>query len=125
MFDSINALATVGVRDIATARRFYEDTLGLRQVAAEGEEFIAYRTGDTVLNVYRSQFAGSNHATAVTWRVGDRINDLVGKLRAKGVVFEHYELPGLKQEGDVYRHGDMRVAWFKDPDGNIMSIVSG
>jgi hypothetical protein len=49
----------------------------------------------------------------------------VRELKAKGVAFEHYDLPGLKVEGDVHVGEDMRIAWFKDPDGNILSIVSG
>jgi catechol 2,3-dioxygenase-like lactoylglutathione lyase family enzyme len=125
MLGSSNAAATLAVRDIAIARRFYEGTLGLKQVDAEGEDFIAYRSGDSVLNVYRSQYAGTNQATAVTWVVGDRMDDEVRTLKDKGVSFEHYDMPGMTREGDVYRCGDMRVAWFKDPDGNILNIVSG
>ena len=43
-------------------------------------------------------------------------------LKAKGVKFEHYDLPGMKREGDVHVGGDMKVAWFKDPDGNTLSV---
>ena len=125
MLGSTNAAATLAVRDIATARRFYEDTLGLQQVDAEGDELIVLRSGDTKLNVYRSQYAGTNQATALTWVVGDRIDDEVRALRDKGVVFEHYDMPGMTQQGDIYRSGDMRVAWFKDPDGNILNLVTG
>ena len=125
MLGSRNAAATLAVRDIAAARRFYADTLGLKEVDAEGEDLIVFRSGDTVLNVYKSRFAGTNQATAVTWVVGDRLDDEVRALKDKGVAFEHYDMPGMTQEGDVYRSGDMRVAWFKDPDGNILNIVSG
>ena len=125
MLASTNALATVAVRDIAAARRFYEDTLGLQQVDSQGEDFIAYRAGDGVLNIYRSQFAGSNQATAVTWLVGDQLEDVVRTLRDKGIAFEHYDLPGLTRDGDIHRGGEMRVAWFKDPDGNIHNLASG
>ena len=125
MLGSSNAAATLAVRDIAIARRFYEDTLGLQQVDTQGDDFIAYRSGDSVLNVYRSQYAGTNQATAATWIVGDRLDDEVRALKDKGVSFEHYDMPGMTQEGDVYRCGDMRVAWFKDPDGNILNLVSG
>jgi catechol 2,3-dioxygenase-like lactoylglutathione lyase family enzyme len=125
MLGSTNAIATLAVRDIATARRFYEQTLGLAQVDSEGDELITYRSGDTLLNVYRSQYAGSNQATAVTWVVGDRLDDVVRGLRERGVGFEHYDMPEMVRDGDVYRCGDMRVAWFKDPDGNILNVVSG
>jgi catechol 2,3-dioxygenase-like lactoylglutathione lyase family enzyme len=125
MLGSTNAIATLAVRDIATARRFYEQTLGLAQVDSQGDELITYRSGDTLLNVYRSQYAGTNRATAVTWVVGDRLDDVVRGLRERGVGFEHYDMPEMVRDGDVYRCGDMRVAWFKDPDGNILNVVSG
>ena len=125
MLGSANAVATLAVRDIAAARRFYQDTLGLEQVDAEGEELIVLRSGDTRLNVYRSQYAGTNQATALTWVVGDRIDDEVRALKDKGVAFEHYDMPDMTREGDIYRCGDMRVAWFKDPDGNILNLVTG
>jgi catechol 2,3-dioxygenase-like lactoylglutathione lyase family enzyme len=125
MLGTRNASANLAVRDLAVARRFYEDTLGLQQVDAEGDELVVFRSGDTVLNVYRSQFAGTNQATAVTWVVGDRLDDEVRALQDKGVRFEHYDMPGMTRDGDIYRCGDMRVAWFKDPDGNILNVVSG
>lgn len=124
MLGSRNASANLAVRDIAAARRFYEGTLGLEQVAAEGEDLLVFRSGDSKLNVYRSQYAGTNQATAVTWVVGDRMDDEVRALKDKGVAFEHYDMPGMTREGDVYRAGDMRVAWFKDPDGNILNLTS-
>jgi hypothetical protein len=77
------------------------------------------------LFVYESQYAGTNQATAVTWVVGNNVDEEVKTLRAKGVAFEHYDLPGTVREGDVHVAGDIRVAWFKDPDGNIHSVVSG
>jgi len=125
MLGTTNAAATLAVRDIATARRFYEGTLGLKQVDAQGDDLIVFSSGDTKLNVYRSEYAGTNQATAVTWVVGDRLDDEVRALKDKGIAFEHYDMPGMTQEGDTYRCGDMRVAWFKDPDGNILNIVSG
>jgi hypothetical protein len=56
--------------------------------------------------------------------VGDGFDNVVRALKAKDVRFEHYELPGLTRKGDVNVAGDMKVAWFKDPDGNILSIVN-
>jgi hypothetical protein len=46
----------------------------------------------------------------------------VAELKRKGVTFEHYALPGLTLEGDIHRAGDFRVAWWKDPAGNILSV---
>jgi hypothetical protein len=53
------------------------------------------------------------------------VDRMVGELKAKGVKFEHYDFPGTKREGDVHVFGKIRNAWFKDPDGNILSIVNG
>ena len=124
MLGSKDAVATIAVRDMETARKFYEGTLGLKKVDAEGDEVIVYKSGRTKLNVYRSKYAGTNQATAVTWVVGD-VEGAVSELKAKGVQFEHYDMPDVTLKGDVHVAGDMRVAWFKDPDGNILNIVSG
>ena len=125
MLNNTEAIATVAVKDLKKAAAFYEGTLGLKAKSREGDELISYGTGSTVLNVYRSQFAGTNKATAVCWVLGDRVDAVVDTLGAKGVVFEHYDLPGLKREGDIHVGEGMRVAWFKDPDGNILNLVSG
>jgi catechol 2,3-dioxygenase-like lactoylglutathione lyase family enzyme len=119
-----DAVANIAVKDLETARKFYEGTLGLKKVDAEGEELIVFKSGKTMLNVYRSKYAGTNQATAVTWAVGD-VDRAVRDLKAKGVSFEHYEMPDVKLEGDIHVAGDFKVAWFKDPDGNILNIVSG
>ncbi|MGJ7534783.1 MULTISPECIES: VOC family protein [unclassified Variovorax] len=125
MLGNINAVANLAVKDLAVARRFYEDTLGLSQVDAEGDEVIVYRSGNTRINVYRSQFAGTNQATAVTWQVGGDIERLAAALKAKGVRFEHYDMPDTKLVGDLHVMGEMKVAWFKDPDGNILNLING
>lgn len=120
-----DAIATVAVRDIEAAKRFYEGTLGLRLVQAEGSEALTYKTGASKILVYRSQYAGTNKATAATWEVGDDIEKVVQALRAKGVAFEHYDMPGMTLKGDVHVAEGMKAAWFKDPDGNIHALVSG
>ncbi|MBZ9731975.1 VOC family protein [Mesorhizobium sp. CA18] len=123
MLENSNVTANLAVKDIAKARTFYEGTLGLSQVDDMDGELIVYKTGDTLLNVYRSQFAGTNKATAATWAVGDRIEPIVKSLRSKGITFEHYDMPGLSLEGDIHVGSGMKVAWFKDPDGNILNLV--
>jgi catechol 2,3-dioxygenase-like lactoylglutathione lyase family enzyme len=125
MLGKQTAIPTVAVRNLTAAKKFYEGTLGLKQIDAEGDEVVVYESGDSRLNVYRSQFAGTNKATAVTWTVDD-VDGEVKALKSKGVAFEHYDMPGLKLQGDVHvADGDaMKVAWFKDPDGNIFSIVN-
>ena len=123
MLANSNATANLAVKDLAEARSFYKGTLGLTEVHNEGGELIVYKCGDTSINVYRSQFAGTNKATAVTWMVGDEIDNIVKALKTKGVVFEHYDMPGLTLEGDIHVGYGMKVAWFKDPDGNILNLV--
>lgn len=125
MLGTIDAIATVAVKNLDAAKRFYEGTLGLELVDAEDSEAITYRAGSSTLLVYRSQYAGTNEATAVTWIVGDGLDDLVTALKGKGVAFERYDLPGTTRKGDVHVAGDTKVAWFKDPDGNIHSLVNG
>lgn len=124
MLGQINAVANVAVRDLGRARAFYEKTLGLSEVEHLGDEVSVLKSGDTVINVYRSDYAGTNKATSVTWAVGDRIDGLVDELRSKGVAFEHYDMPDVRLEGDVHVFGDLRVAWFKDPDGNILNLIN-
>ncbi|MDM0009853.1 VOC family protein [Variovorax sp. J22G73] len=125
MLANIDAVANLAVKDLAVARRFYEDTLGLVQHKTEGDEVIVYRSGGTRINVYRSQFAGTNQATAVTWQVDGDLERIVAALKAKGVRFEHYDMPDTQLIGDVHVMGDMKVAWFKDPDGNILNLING
>jgi catechol 2,3-dioxygenase-like lactoylglutathione lyase family enzyme len=123
MLRDANATATLAVKDVRAAAGFYENTLGLSRAGSEGDEVVIYKSGDTTINVYRSRFAGTNQATALTWTV-DNVEDIVRTLAAKGVKFEHYDLPDTTRAGDVHTSGDVKVAWFKDPDGNILSIVN-
>ena len=124
MLGDSEAIATIAVKDLTTARKFYEGTLGLELTRATGTEALTFRTGRSELIVYRSQYAGTNKATAVNWRVGSQIDAIAKTLAAKGVVFEHYDLPGLTQKGDVHAFGDLKSAWFKDPDGNIIALMN-
>jgi catechol 2,3-dioxygenase-like lactoylglutathione lyase family enzyme len=118
-----DACATLGVKDLAAARDFYETTLGLKPIREEAGELVIYRTGHTSINVYASQYGGSNLSTAVTWMVDD-VAAAVRQLKEKGVSFEHYERPGLERDGDVHAGNGMKIAWFKDPSGNILNLVS-
>jgi catechol-2,3-dioxygenase len=125
MLGGKEAMATVAVRDLSSAKKFYGGTLGLKQTAAQGEEAVTYQSGPTKLLIYRSQFAGSNKATATTWLIGNDLEKVVQGLRGKGVTFEHYQMPGLTLKGDIHEGEGMKAAWFKDPDGNIHALVSG
>jgi catechol 2,3-dioxygenase-like lactoylglutathione lyase family enzyme len=115
--------ATLAVSNFEASRKFYEDTLGLTAaMAMEGAAI--YTSGNSRLLVYESEYAGTNKATAATWAVGDQLDSVLDDLRGKGVTFEHFDdLPGTTREGDIHTMGDMRGVWFKDPDGNFLSIV--
>jgi catechol 2,3-dioxygenase-like lactoylglutathione lyase family enzyme len=125
MLGDREAFATIAVRDLTAARAFYEGRLGLRPLPGPEMGAIAYASGSSTVLVYESRFAGTNKATAATWKVGDDVKGVARALAAKGVRFEHYDLPDTTRDGDVHLTGDIRVAWFKDPDGNILSIVNG
>ncbi|MGA7691780.1 MAG: VOC family protein [Nitrososphaeraceae archaeon] len=124
MLGDKDAAANIAVKNLERARKFYEDTLGLTHIGSEGQEVIIFKSGNTLINVYQSQYAGTNKATAVTWVVGQDVEDFVQQLKAKGIAFEHYDMPGVTRNGDVHVADDMKVAWFKDPDGNILNIAN-
>ncbi|MBA2321542.1 MAG: VOC family protein [Deltaproteobacteria bacterium] len=129
MLGETDVIATIGVKDLDVARAFYVDKLGLRDVGAVADHLLELRSGISRVFVYISEFAGTNRATAVTWAVID-VDAMVATLREKGVTFEHYDEPGMTREGDVHMirmpdGQEIRNAWCKDPDGNILSIVNG
>jgi len=117
------AVATIRVRDIRAARRFYEDVLGLSPEPSRGENMLRYGDERSRVFVYASPIAANAPPTAVTW-ICDDVDATVGSLRARGVKFEHYDRPGVVREGDVHVAGNIRAAWFRDPDGNVLAIVS-
>ena len=124
MLGKTDATPMIAVKDLDRARKFYEDTLGLESKDEWGGEGATLKSGDTLINVYRSEFAGTNKATALTFEVDD-VEKEVRELKEKGIFFEHYDLPGLEQKGDLYVAEGFKTAWFKDPDGNILSLVEG
>ena len=122
MLGDTDVLAMVAVKDTGVARQFYEGTLGLTVIATEGEELVTFKSGNSLFNIYRSGYAGTNQATALSWSVGDRLDEVVAALRAKGVTFEQYDMPGGSRDGDIHTFGAIKAAWFKDPDGNILNV---
>jgi catechol 2,3-dioxygenase-like lactoylglutathione lyase family enzyme len=124
MLGKSDATPMIAVRDLDRARRFYEETLGLETKEAMGGEVLEVKSGDTMINVYRSEFAGTNKATVLTFDVED-IESEVSDLKTKGIFFEQYDMPGMEQRGDLYVGEGVKTAWFKDPDGNILSLFEG
>jgi catechol 2,3-dioxygenase-like lactoylglutathione lyase family enzyme len=123
MLGDSDAIATIGVKDMKAAGTFYGETLGLKRGAGDELGVLTFESGNSKIFVYESQYAGTNQATAATW-VLDDVENVVKALAAKGVKFEHYDLPGLTLQGDIHVAESMKAAWFKDPDGNILALVS-
>jgi len=117
-----DAQATVAVKDLKVARPFYAEILGLTALPGDEPSVQAFKAGQSVVLVYESEFAGTNKATVLTWALGEAFDETVAALKAKGAVFERYDLPGMTHDGDVHVAGEMRVVWFRDPDGNILSL---
>jgi predicted enzyme related to lactoylglutathione lyase len=124
MLGDKSASAVIAVKDMEKAAKFYEGTLGLTKTDMSDPSGTMYKSGDSMIFVYPSEYAGTNKATALAWGVGDDLDKIIEDLKTKGVTFEHYDMPGMKLEGDVHVMGDMRAAWFKDPDGNILNLVN-
>jgi catechol 2,3-dioxygenase-like lactoylglutathione lyase family enzyme len=123
MLKDHDSSAIVAISDIARARAFYADTLGLEVEDESMEGVLTFRTGSTRLTVYVSEEAGTNRANAVVWDVGDELDSIVASLESKGAPFEHY--PGIGElRGNVHVAGGMKLVWLKDPDGNILHMLS-
>ena len=119
--------ATLAVSDLQRARGFYEEKLGLTPQQDMGEQdgqgaVIYGAGGDTTLFVYTSEHAGTNKATGATWEVSD-LDATVDELAGKGVEFERYPEIAEVDERGIHKLDEMgRGVWFKDPDGNIISV---
>jgi catechol 2,3-dioxygenase-like lactoylglutathione lyase family enzyme len=124
MIGKSDATPMIAVKDLDRARKFYEETLGLSATRGMNDAVLTMKSGDTLVTVYKSEFAGTNKATSLTFEVDDIEAEVKG-LKDKGVFFEHYDMPGLEQRGDLYVAERMKTAWFKDPDGNILSLLEG
>ena len=109
---------------MARAKDLYENKLGLVGGQDQPDGGVRYPCGDTELHAYPSQYAGGSGATIAGWTVDD-IDAAVDELTVKGVTFEQYDDPFNTDEKGIARMGDFTGAWFKDPDGNILSIGTG
>jgi catechol 2,3-dioxygenase-like lactoylglutathione lyase family enzyme len=123
MLGDKRAATTIPVRDPAKSRDFYEGTLGLKVSQELGDGSIEYECGGgtTVFTYPTQENAGKSPATLCSWQVEDA-RAAVDELRGKGVTFEEYDMPGLKTEDGIAEIAGARGGWFKDPDGNILSV---
>jgi predicted enzyme related to lactoylglutathione lyase len=115
--------ANIPASDLDRARAFYAEKLGLAPTAEFGGEALTFRTaGGTTFNVYRTDYAGQAGHTIAQWHVAD-IEAEVRDLKAKGVTFEVYDMPGVQWDDEIADLPGMgRAAWFKDSEGNIMCV---
>jgi hypothetical protein len=88
-----DAMATIAVKDLAAAKKFYQQKLGFSPTGTEGPGVVTLRSGNSTIVVYESQFAGTNRATSATWGAGKEMDSIVRNLKEAGVPFEHYDAP--------------------------------
>ena len=125
MLGDHDSIAVLAVKDLARARTYYEDVLGLtspREVA----DGVLYAAGSGTFLVYPSSFAGTNKATAMSFQIPqDQFDAEVATLRERGVTFSTFEAEGLSWVDGVASYGDFKSAWFEDPDGNVLNVETG
>jgi len=114
--------AYIPARDVARARRFYEEKLGFkaRQDIAGG---VVYEFGKgTACFLYPTPNAGTSRASQAFWQVDD-IEREVAELKKRGVKFEEYDMPDMKTRDSIFTGGGAKAAWFKDSEGNILAVI--
>jgi catechol 2,3-dioxygenase-like lactoylglutathione lyase family enzyme len=115
----------LAVSDMDRAREFYEGKLGL-SVSIDSDDNVQYRCAEgSVMHVYLSpEHAGKSTATLAGWGVND-VEEIVEELTSKGVAFEHYDEGAIvtDESGIARFEGGAKVAYFRDPDGNTLSIA--
>jgi catechol 2,3-dioxygenase-like lactoylglutathione lyase family enzyme len=122
MLKEREVLAVLPAKDIARARNFYRDVLGLDPAETLDDENLVYRCGNgTSFLLYRTDNAGTAKNTQLSWET-DNLEREVEELRGRGVVFEEYDFPGLKTENGIATSTAGRAAWFTDTEGNILSL---
>ncbi|TFY96317.1 VOC family protein [Ramlibacter humi] len=114
--------AYIPAKDVARARQFYEQKVGLKpkEEIAGG---VAYEfAGGTACFLYPTPNAGTSRASQAFWQVDD-VDALIAALKARGVVFEDYDMPGERSPQGAVTAGGAKAAWFKDSEGNIMALI--
>jgi len=112
--------AYIPVSKVSRARKFYEETVGLRPK----EEYaggVIYECGGTEVFLYPTPNAGTSRASQAFWQVKD-VEAEVTDLKKRGVKFEEYDMPGITMKNSIATGGGAKTAWFKDTEGNILAI---
>jgi predicted enzyme related to lactoylglutathione lyase len=114
--------AYLPAKDVARARRFYEDKLGFTAKEETAGGVIYEFAQGTACFLYPTANAGTSKASQAFWQVDD-IEREVGELKKRGVEFEEYDMPDMKGENSIYTGGGAKAAWFKDSEGNILAVI--
>jgi catechol 2,3-dioxygenase-like lactoylglutathione lyase family enzyme len=120
MLDTNQAFSSFSVDNLQTAREFYSQTLGLK--VSESPEGLEMHPGETSVFVYPKPNHQPANFTVLNFLVED-IDRVVDDLKQKGISFEQYEGSIKTDEKGIHRNGGPAIAWFKDPAGNILSVV--
>jgi predicted enzyme related to lactoylglutathione lyase len=112
--------AYIPVLDVARARKFYEEIVGL-QPKLEYAGGVVYECGGAEVFMYPTPNAGTSKASQAFWQVAD-VEAEVADLKARGVKFEEYNMPGIAMKNSIVTAGGAKTAWFKDTEGNILAI---
>jgi predicted enzyme related to lactoylglutathione lyase len=118
--------ANIPASDLNRARDFYADKLGLTPSFVMDGVMLIYKTaGGSTFSVYQTEYAGQAGHTIAQWHVED-VDEEVGNLKAKGITFEQYDMPGTEwNDGVASIQGMGKAAWFKDSEGNTLCLDSG
>ena len=113
--------AYIPAQDVDRARQFYEQKLGFKPKMETGGGVVYDCAGGTSCFLYPTPNAGTSQASQAFWQVED-VESEVAELKARGVVFEDYDMPGKDANG-IVNQGGAKAAWFKDTEGNIMAVI--
>ena len=122
MLQDFPMYAYIPAKDLARARQFYEQKVGLKP-SQETNGGVVYEFGrGTACFLYPTPNAGTSKASQAFWSVAD-VDSEIEALKARGVVFEHYDMPGERSASGAITEGGAKAAWFKDSEGNIMALI--
>ena len=122
MLQDFPMYAYIPARDVRRARQFYETKLGLRAKAESNGGVVYEFGGGTACFLYPTPNAGTSQASQAFWKVDD-VDALIVALKARGVVFEDYDVPGERSPAGAITGGGAKAAWFKDSEGNILALI--
>jgi predicted enzyme related to lactoylglutathione lyase len=122
MLQDFPMYAYIPARDLARARQFYETQLGLRPAQAHNGGVVYEFGKGTACFLYPTPNAGTSQASQAFWSVSD-VDGLIRALKARGVVFEDYDMPGEKSAEGAITAGGAKAAWFRDSEGNILALI--